>query len=815
MLLLQQWSEALESKNHSMTDTAPAPTSNASDTPTMVVFLGPSMSHDEARELAPEAILLPPVCQGDLLSACEMYEPEVVVIIDGEFGQTLSVWHKEVLFVLDQGVRVFGASSMGALRASELDRFGMEGIGKVYDHYADGFLTADEDVALLHADAEYGWRPFTWPMVNVWATVAHLRESGIVDSDRCEAIQAAANELHFTQRSRNALAQKLAEQGRPDSEALTDAFVANFVDQKKLDATEAILTGLNARNVPKPPHDEPLHLFGRIGESMQSTDTLVPSSPHPLRRYQLVNDVALHDPDFERFSQRALDRAVVLEYAYEAGIEPTPEEIEQEAARFFATIGLTEEQIPEWVEANDFMPGELDRFLRDEACRRHMQRWALDVRLYERNRRIIIDELRFENRYVDAVKNASRRRQLADARPPMEWPADTQVLIDLIVRHQISSKWKIYVDLEVTASDHGYESTSGLLTALLDATAARQEASARRERMAKLFGEAKTDSAASASIVISDEAERNAARIAHGTLEAHQLTAIALAFVDLGVADAIASGASTVSAIATACGADAERMGRFLAASRNAGFVANEGDVWSLTLTGDVFRADHHASMAPYARDMRERSIPMWEQLADVVRGAEAAANPPFADGDASFSSATWAIGADALMAGLFPAEYDGHIVDIGGGLGRAAMFIASHCTNAKVSLVDQTDVAERARVTTAGTRVEVHTADSFAGNVDRAPMSRVICTLPDDAATQLLTSVRGWVNDGAEVHIIDSIPSDLMATSTVDLFNLVRGGGGARTEAQWHELAAATGFTVSVIRPFMGPFSDIVLIPN
>lgn len=796
-----------------MTDAAALPETTSVVVPTMVVFLGPSMSHDEARELAPEAILLPPVCQGDLLSACEMYEPEVVVIVDGEFGQSLSVWHKEVLFVIDQGVRVFGASSMGALRASELDRFGMEGIGKVYKHYAEGFLTADEDVALLHADAEYGWRPFTWPMVNVWATVAHLRESGIVDGEGCEAIQAAANELHFTQRSRNALAQKLAEQGRTDSEQLTNAFVENFVDQKKLDAIEAIQIGLNSRNVPKPPHDEPLHLFGRIGESMQSTDTLVPSAPHPMRRYQLVNDVALHDPDFERFSQRALDRAVVLEYAYEAGVEPTAEEIETEARRFFATIGLTEEQIPEWIEANDFMPGELDRFLRDEARRRHMQRWALDVRLYERNRKIIIDELRFENKYIDAVKAASRRRQLTDARPQVEWPTESETLVDLVVRHSISAKWKLYIDLETTASDHGFENTSGLLTAILDATAARQEASARRERMAKLFGESAP--AAVLAVTVPDEAERNAARAAHGALEAHQLTAISLAFVDLGIADAIASGAATVEAIATTCGAATDRMGRFLAASRNAGFVANDGGTWSLTLVGDVFRSDHHASMAPYARDMRDRSIPMWEQLADVVRGAEASANPPFADGDASFSSATWAIGADALIAGLFPSDFEGHIVDVGGGLGRTAMFVAAHCTNAKVSLVDQPEVAERARTTTAGTRVEVHAADTFAGNADRVTMSRVICTLPDGAATQLLTSVRSWLNEGAEVHIIDSIPSDLMATSTVDLFNLVRGGGGARTEVQWNDLAVATGFTVSEIRPFMGPFSDIVLIPN
>ena len=779
----------------------------------LIVFTGPSLGHDETRALAPGAVVLPPVCQGDLSSAWEKYSPKAVVVIDGEFGQSLSVWHKEVLVVLNSGVRVFGASSMGALRAAELQRFGMEGIGVIFRHYAEGFVTADEDVALLHSDAENGWRSLTWPMVNVWATIRHLRDQGLVSRDGCDALQAGADALHFTQRSRTALRQKLLIQGRADAGELVDAFVAHFVDQKKVDAIEAVTTALNLNNVPRPAHDTPLHLYGRIGEAMMVSDTLVPSAGHPLRRYQLVNDVAMHDTDFERLSQRALDRAVVLDYALEAGIEPTPEEVDRESNRFFATIGVSAEDIPAWIAANDFGPGEFERFLTDEARRRHMQRWALDVRLYERNRKIIVDQLRLENRYVDAVKAASRRRQLADARPAIDWPTDSQTLGELLLTHSVAAKWQPPDKLDVLVSDHGYDGWPGMLVALLDATAARKEAASRRERLARVFGI--QDAKLSVGTSITEDESRNAARAAHSALESHQLTAVALAFVDLGVADAIASGNSSITAIAEACSASADRMGRFLHASRQAGFVMVDDDAWSLTQVGDVFRSDHQASMAPYARDLRDRSMPAWARLSEVVRGSDPSLNESAFDADLAFSSATWALGADSLIAALIPEDFTGHVVDVGGGLGRTARAIANRCPMATVSILDRPEVVQRASSFVDRERVALHTANSFPGGADFVTMSRVLFTLPDYAALALLSQVRSWVTDDAEVHAIDCIPSETSATGMVDLFNLVRGGGGARSEEQWRALAAAAGFSVVQIDPFLGPFSDIVLHPD
>lgn len=776
----------------------------------LVVFVGPSLDHHEARLIAPNAILLPPVCQGDLLSACEKYRPAVVVIIDGEFGQSLSVWHKEVLFVLDQGVRVFGASSMGALRAAELERFGMEGVGEVFRHFAGGFLTADEDVALLHASAEDDWRPLTIPLVNVLFTSRALRSSGTLDAAACDAIERAASDLHFSERSRLGLEERLRLLGRDDAEHLIGVFTENFVDQKRNDAIEALRVGMKPESRPRPPYEAPRHLFGRIGESMQSTDTLVPSAPHPLRRYQLVNDFALHDKDFERFSQRALDRAVVLEYAYEAGVEPSDDEIAAEKARFFGTLGISGDGIDDWINQNDLTPGELDRLIYDEARRRHMQRWALDVRLYERNRRIIIDQLRLENRYADAVRDASRRRQLADAHGPLPWPTETEDLIDIVRRHSKASGWRVFVDLETTASDHGFEGGAGLVTALLDATASRAEASSRRQRMARLLGliGGRTDGQAT------ESSDREAARRGHALVESHQATAIIVAAVQLSVFDAIGSEGSTTRQVAAACSADDSRLVRLLGALADLGFMTSLEDVWSLTPMGRLFRSDHEASLSPYVRDLAMSSVPAWQRLSEIVQGSEPSANDSSADADLAFSAVTFALDIDRGIAESIPEDLDGSVVDVGGGMGRTAQRIADRCPHASVCVVERDDVAKRARHALLGSRVKVSTAADFVGRATRVVMSRVLCTLPEELAVSLLRSVRQWCDDSSEVHVFDSVLGREPMTHSVDLFNLVRGGGGARTERQWHELASATGFELVRIDSFIGPFSQIVLRP-
>src|SRR4051794_9892251 len=100
--------------------------------PKPIVYLGPSLPLRLAEEVL-RADYRPPVKRSDLPHRFD----GVVIIIDGEFGQSLAVSPNEILRLLDSGTRVIGAASMGALRAAELWPCGMEGYGWIFEAYCD------------------------------------------------------------------------------------------------------------------------------------------------------------------------------------------------------------------------------------------------------------------------------------------------------------------------------------------------------------------------------------------------------------------------------------------------------------------------------------------------------------------------------------------------------------------------------------------------------------------------------------------------------------------------------------------------------
>lgn len=127
-----------------------------------VVFAGPSI-HGIAGQFAGLDLRGPAAC-GDILDAVGQ-GIKVIGLIDGLYGDCAAVWHKEILYALSAGVTVFGAASMGALRAAECAAFGMIGIGHVFEDYRDGRRFSDADVAVNHAPRELGYSPLTrWLM---------------------------------------------------------------------------------------------------------------------------------------------------------------------------------------------------------------------------------------------------------------------------------------------------------------------------------------------------------------------------------------------------------------------------------------------------------------------------------------------------------------------------------------------------------------------------------------------------------------------------------------------------------------------------
>lgn len=134
---------------------------------TTLVYVGPTLSADEVRARLPAATVLPPAAVGDILRATRQRGVKRIAIIDGYFERMAAVWHKEILVALERGIAVYGAASMGALRAAELAPWGMIGIGSIYRDYARGTLVADDEVAVAHLPAEYGYRAVSDALVNI------------------------------------------------------------------------------------------------------------------------------------------------------------------------------------------------------------------------------------------------------------------------------------------------------------------------------------------------------------------------------------------------------------------------------------------------------------------------------------------------------------------------------------------------------------------------------------------------------------------------------------------------------------------------
>ena len=106
--------------------------------------------------------------------------PAAIGIIDGYFESVPSVWHKEVLWAMARGIHVFGAASMGALRAAELDAFGMEGVGAIYEAFRDGYLEDDDEVAVSHGPMEVGYPVLCEAMVNIRRTFSDAAEQDVI-----------------------------------------------------------------------------------------------------------------------------------------------------------------------------------------------------------------------------------------------------------------------------------------------------------------------------------------------------------------------------------------------------------------------------------------------------------------------------------------------------------------------------------------------------------------------------------------------------------------------------------------------------------
>jgi hypothetical protein len=410
---------------------------------TVVVFAGPTLPVDAVRALLPDATVLPPARQGDVYRAVLACRPLAVGLIDGVFLHEPAVWHREILFALSEGIHVFGAASMGALRAAELFVHGMHGVGRVFSAYRDGtwpgFVDSfedDDEVAVIHAPVELGAAPLSDSLVDLRDTLLAAEAAGLLPRADRDATFIALKSLPFPHRSFAALVDLVP--------ALRGWLPTGKVPRKRLDA-EDMLRRMAEFLRDKPAPFRPDFRFERVHawDEFLRGERTAKSADEAL----VLEELRLRPAEYLAAARAALGRLMV------ADAEPTDGEIRAALARFRAIQGLARRaDLDAWRVDNAAAPDMLARLLRDEA--------ALTSKVAENPPGLelaIADHLRCEQKFAPLLRRArAKRTALGAVAPPsgpeldaaLAWFADRHAVTLSVLRNDAGladAVWREYV----------------------------------------------------------------------------------------------------------------------------------------------------------------------------------------------------------------------------------------------------------------------------------------------------------------------------------------------------------------------------------
>jgi hypothetical protein len=375
------------------------------------IFVGPTLSRAEVVS-ALDAQCLPPAAQGDVYRAARA-RPRAIGIIDGYFSGAPSVWHKEILWALSQGIAVYGSSSMGALRAAELHSFGMRGVGRIFEAFRDGVLEDDDEVAVVHGPAELGFAGASEPMVNIRATLSLAESTGALGASSRRGLEDYAKSLFYPRRSWPTVL--AGEHGVPagDVAALEAWLPSGRVDQKRADAV-AMLRAMRseldrADRAPANFRFEWTQFWDELvvrlaGEPAPQDDGTLPAE-RVLDELRLAGDGA-----YERVQGRALTRLLGALEAARRGIDASPEAMRATLGRLRTRLGLySRAALDDWLARNDLDAAAAERLIGEET-----RLDAVAAQLTPAFAAAMLDELKLGGAYERlAARAAAKRAALA------------------------------------------------------------------------------------------------------------------------------------------------------------------------------------------------------------------------------------------------------------------------------------------------------------------------------------------------------------------------------------------------------------------
>lgn len=451
----------------------------------IVVFAGPTISQEQICALVPAAEVHPPVASGDLLRLF-LAPGDLAAIIDGFYFQSGAVRHKEILALLKQGVHVWGAASMGAMRAAELAPLGMRGFGRIFDAYTSGEIEGDDEVAVLHASDDMGSTGLTEALVNIRYACARAVSQGIISAEDSDRIVAAAAALPFFERTYPRILQDARQQGVAEqtSAALLDFVRTHKPDLKRLDALELV------QALSSPPR-EPVHAPCDLHETTFLRDWRIFGRSTSLDEHLHVKDVdvltvcQLFSADYSRLHYRVLVRELArlarLAPPLDADATETAGELnsEQDLPTLLAdpNFALMEDLAADYIarqchlQVQQELPASLAQWLRPaELTLPWQQQMALlGVRLWQEPRgqswyRVVIDTLRASTLFPVLLKLVVQARIFNNALREQDHKFDLQHLSPAQIYAWIIERWSVQNgDIKYALLERGFQNPHDLL----------------------------------------------------------------------------------------------------------------------------------------------------------------------------------------------------------------------------------------------------------------------------------------------------------------------------------------------------------------
>jgi len=295
---------------------------------------------------------------------------------------------------------------------------------------------------------------------------------------------------------------------------------------------------------------------------------------------------------------------------------------------------------------------------------------------------------------------------------------------------------------------------------------------------------------------------------------------------ELNVADVLADGPRTGAEVAAAVGVDATALQRILRGLVIEDVLAEDADGrFTLTRVGEaliplrgaarVRGGLYYASAAGLLETVRHGGS-AFEHMYGEPFFAYLAAHP---DHDAAFQASM--AGRSEQEAGDVVAAYDlsgvDQIVDVGGGRGVLLAGLLRAAPEATGVLLDREPVLPTARehLEAAGVadRVKCVAGDFFAEvpeGGDLYVLSRVLHDWHDGDAGRILATCRRAMRPGSRLAVVEAVvparAKDAPAVVRMDLHMLLLFGARERTEREFRDLLAASGFSVQRVVPTASP---------